>query len=246
MRWSTSPTYVTFDRGRPLHVFDAKKVQGNAGRAPRAHGERLLALDGKTYAFTRQRDVRDRRRQRRRIHRRHHGRRAFRLRRDHHRRADRIGAVGSDQHRATGRKLGIVTDARYRFERGVDPAFTLPGSELATKLVMDLCGGEPSRQSSLAGASPTPAHHQLPALRDEAADRPRGLDDREQIAHPGSLGFTSPATGRCREGRVDPPPGAPTSKARPTSSRKIVRIAGVDGSRSADRGVQGAEAGADA
>ena len=42
----------------------------------------------------------------------------------------------------TGRKLGINSDARYRFERGVDPAFMLPGLELATKMVLDLCGGD--------------------------------------------------------------------------------------------------------
>ena len=45
----------------------------------------------------------------------------------------------------TGRKLGIVTDARYRFERGVDPDFCVPGCDLATGLVLELCGGEPSR-----------------------------------------------------------------------------------------------------
>ena len=44
----------------------------------------------------------------------------------------------------TGRGLGIVTDARYRFERGVDPAFCVPGAELATHLVMEFCGGEAS------------------------------------------------------------------------------------------------------
>ena len=44
----------------------------------------------------------------------------------------------------TGRKLGIITDARYRFERGVDPAFMVPGLELATRMVLDLCGGEPT------------------------------------------------------------------------------------------------------
>ena len=44
----------------------------------------------------------------------------------------------------TGRKLGINSDARYRFERGVDPAFMLPGLELATRMVLDLCGGTPS------------------------------------------------------------------------------------------------------
>ena len=45
----------------------------------------------------------------------------------------------------TGRKLGIVTDARYRFERGVDPDFCVPGAELATRMVLDFCGGEPSQ-----------------------------------------------------------------------------------------------------
>jgi phenylalanyl-tRNA synthetase beta chain len=44
----------------------------------------------------------------------------------------------------TGRKLGINSDARYRFERGVDPNFMVPGLELATAMVLDLCGGEPS------------------------------------------------------------------------------------------------------
>ena len=44
----------------------------------------------------------------------------------------------------TGRKLGINSDARYRFERGVDPAFMVPGLEMATRLVMELCGGSPS------------------------------------------------------------------------------------------------------
>ena len=53
----------------------------------------------------------------------------------------------------TGRKTGITSDARYRFERGVDPAFVVPGMEMATQLVLDLCGGEPS-EIELAGAIP--------------------------------------------------------------------------------------------
>jgi phenylalanyl-tRNA synthetase beta chain len=52
----------------------------------------------------------------------------------------------------TGRKLGINSDARYRFERGVDPAFMLPGLELATHLVTDLCGGAPSEVTVAGGA----------------------------------------------------------------------------------------------
>src|SRR5262249_56673184 len=55
----------------------------------------------------------------------------------------------------TGRKLGINSDARYRFERGVDPAFMVPGLELATHMVMDLCGGTPSAVT-VAGSAAIP------------------------------------------------------------------------------------------
>ena len=52
----------------------------------------------------------------------------------------------------SGRKLGIHSDARYRFERGVDPSFMLPGLDLATKLVMEICGGTPS-EATVVGES---------------------------------------------------------------------------------------------
>src|SRR5690606_14882516 len=45
---------------------------------------------------------------------------------------------------ATGRALKVTSDARYRFERGADPAFTLPGLDMATQMILDLCGGEAS------------------------------------------------------------------------------------------------------
>src|SRR5207248_1507790 len=54
---------------------------------------------------------------------------------------------------ATGRRLEIVSDARYRFERGIDPAFVGPGLEVATRLILELCGGEPS-ELVVAGAAP--------------------------------------------------------------------------------------------
>ena len=54
---------------------------------------------------------------------------------------------------ATGRRLEIVSDARYRFERGIDPAFVGPGLEIATRLILELCGGEPS-EIVRAGAEP--------------------------------------------------------------------------------------------
>jgi phenylalanyl-tRNA synthetase beta chain len=57
---------------------------------------------------------------------------------------------------ATGRKLQLQTDARYRFERGVDPEFTQPGIEIATRLIIEICGGEPSAVS-VSGAPPKEA-----------------------------------------------------------------------------------------
>lgn len=135
--------FITFDRGRPLHVFDAAKVRGNLIVRRARPGEQLTALDGRTYALDETMCVI----------------------------ADEAGpeslagiiggeATGCSQATTdvliesalweplniaqTGRKLGIDSDARYRFERGVDPAFLVPGLELATKLVLDLCGGTPS------------------------------------------------------------------------------------------------------
>ena len=91
--------YITFDRGRPLHVFDFAKVAGDLTVRRARTGESVLALDGKTYALDEtmvaiadangvEFDRRD------------HGRRTFRLRRDDARRADRKRAVGPDDDRA--------------------------------------------------------------------------------------------------------------------------------------------------
>ena len=91
--------FLTFDRGRPLHVFDAAKVHGNLTVRRAKAGESLLALDGRTYQLDESICViADEKRGR--VALRHHGRRGDRLLRDDHRRADRVGAVGAAQHRA--------------------------------------------------------------------------------------------------------------------------------------------------
>jgi phenylalanyl-tRNA synthetase beta chain len=134
---------ITFDRGRPLHVFDAAKVHGNLTVRRARPGESLLALDGKTYALDETMCVIA----------------------DEKAVESLAGIMGGEATGCsatttdvliesalwdplnvalTGRRLGINSDARYRFERGVDPAFMVPGLELATKMVMDLCGGTPS------------------------------------------------------------------------------------------------------
>jgi phenylalanyl-tRNA synthetase beta chain len=135
--------FITFDRGRPLHVFDAAKVNGNIKVRRAKNGETLLALDGKTYTLDQ----------------------AICVIADEKGVESLAGIMGGEATGCsetttdvliesalwdelniaqTGRKLGINSDARYRFERGVDPNFMLPGLELATQMVLDLCGGTPS------------------------------------------------------------------------------------------------------
>ena len=135
--------FITFDRGRPLHVFDAAKVHGNLTVRRARAGESLLALDGKRYGLDASMCVIA------------DGRGVESL----------SGIMGGEETGCTdatadvliesalwdapniaqtGRKLGVTSDARYRFERGVDPAFMLPGLELATTMVLELCGGDAS------------------------------------------------------------------------------------------------------
>ena len=135
--------FMTYDRARPLHVFDAAKVRGSLMVRHAQDGETLLALDGKTYKLDNNVCVIA----------------------DQEGVESLSGIMGGEKTGCseattdvliesalwnpaniaqTGRKIGINSDARYRFERGVDPAFTLPGLELATKMVIELCGGTPS------------------------------------------------------------------------------------------------------
>jgi phenylalanyl-tRNA synthetase beta chain len=124
-------------------VFDAKKVKGHLVVRRAREGDALLALDGRTYALDgRMCVIAD-----------DNGVESL---------AGIMGgeASGCDESTTdvliesalwneiniaqTGRKLGINSDARYRFERGVDPAFMVPGLELATRMVMEICGGSAS------------------------------------------------------------------------------------------------------
>ncbi len=136
--------FLTFDRSRPLHVFDAAKVKGDITVRRARDGETLLALDGRTYKLDD----------------------SICVIADEHGVESLAGIMGGEASGCSndtrdvliesalwneiniaqsGRKLGIHSDARYRFERGVDPAFMLPGLDLATKLVIDICGGSPSQ-----------------------------------------------------------------------------------------------------
>ena len=143
---------LSLDRGRPLHVFDADKLSGGLQARLAKNGEQLLALDGKAYTLDGEMTV---------------------IADDAAARGI-AGVMGGEdtgcsdattnvfiesayfdpiRTARTGRRLGIVSDARYRFERGVDPEFVVPGLELATQLILEWCGGEPS-QVVVAGKTP--------------------------------------------------------------------------------------------
>jgi phenylalanyl-tRNA synthetase beta chain len=110
---------------------------------------------------------------------------------------------------ATGRALKINSDARYRFERGVDPAFTLPGLELATQMILDLCGGEASDVVQDGAPIDTTRSYRLNPARVVSLvgmDIPEATSARRWRR----LGFT--LNGRHGPAR----PGGPTSWARPT------------------------------
>ena len=135
--------FFTFDLNRPLHAFDAGKVRGGLRIHPARGGEELLALDGKSYTLD-----------------------AGQMLISDDQGPESLAGIMGGEHSgcteatvdvflesaywdpitvaATGRALRISSDARYRFERGVDPAFTIDGLELATRMVLDLCGGEAS------------------------------------------------------------------------------------------------------
>jgi phenylalanyl-tRNA synthetase beta chain len=135
--------YMTFDQGRPMHVFDAAKVKGDLTVRRALEGETVLALDQREYSLTPNTVV---------------------IADENG--VESIGGIMGGEHSGcdeattdvliesalwdpiniakSGRALGIITDARYRFERGVDPEYMIPGLDRTTELVLDLCGGTPA------------------------------------------------------------------------------------------------------
>jgi phenylalanyl-tRNA synthetase beta chain len=216
--------FITFDRGRPLHVFDAAKVKGNLTVRRARDGENLLALDGKTYALDK----------------------SVCVIADEKGVESLSGIMGGEETGCseqttdvliesalwnelniaqTGRKLGINSDARYRFERGVDPAFMLPGLELATRMVLDLCGGEASE--IVVAGDPTPKEKvidfpvsELPRLTGLKLPFP----DARRVLE--KLGFF--AAGQGEKVKVAVPSWRPDIDGKADIVEEIVRIVGVD------------------
>jgi phenylalanyl-tRNA synthetase beta chain len=215
--------FITFDRGRPLHVFDGGKVQGDLAVRRARTGESLPALDGKTYMLDDSMCVIA----------------------DARGVESLAGIMGGEATGCsasttdvliesalwdplniaqTGRKLGINSDARYRFERGVDPEFMLPGLELATEMVLDLCGGTPS-EITLAGDPHAP--QRVIDFRSGEVKRLTGMDvpaaDMRRVLE--KLGFASAGEDILK---VTVPSWRPDVEGKADLVEEVVRIVGVD------------------
>ena len=218
--------YVTIDLGRPLHVFDAAKLSGDTLTMRRARAdEELAALNGKTYALDGDMTVI----------------------------ADAggvhgIGGVMGGEPTgctetttemflecamfapvdvaATGRKLNLQSDARYRFERGLDATSADWGAEVAARLVLELCGGEVSHV--VRAGTPPPAAEPV-TLRHGRVARLAGVElapDRQlQILR--DLGF-EPVSTSAGEAALQPPPWRPDIHGEADLIEEIVRIHGLD------------------
>ncbi|QBR71575.1 phenylalanine--tRNA ligase subunit beta [Beijerinckiaceae bacterium] len=219
--------YLTFDRARPLHVFDANKVEGNIVVRRAREGETLVALDGRTYTLDPDVLVI----------------------------ADDSGveslagimggqASGCDESTTdvlieaalwdevniarSGRRLGINSDARYRFERGVDPAFCLPGLELATRLVIELCGGVASTPV-VAGKVPQPDKRVVFPWSEVKRLTGLDLETSEMAGILEHLGFElANFAGNSDEVVVKVPSFRPDIEGKADLVEEIVRIAGLE------------------
>lgn len=145
--------YVLMAMGQPLHAFDAATLEGGIVVRPARDGETLEALDEQTYTLTPD-DL---------------------VIADHAKAVALGGVMGGEATgvaetttevwleaawfepaviRRSSRRLGIVSDSSYRFERGVDPLQTIAASEWATRLILELAGGTAEEVTWVAGQAP--------------------------------------------------------------------------------------------
>ncbi len=217
--------FFTLDINRPLHVFDAGKLKGDLVLKPAKGGEVFSALNNKAYTMAG----------------------GETLICDGTGEPVSMGGLmggtttgcGPDTTEMflevalfdpirvamTGRHHQILSDARYRFERGLDPAAVIDGMEAATKLILELCGGECS-EPVVTGA--VPEWKRSYTLRPERCATLGGLDvpKAEQARILGALGFTVADKGNASE--VSPPAWRADVHGEADLVEEVIRIIGYD------------------
>ena len=219
--------FITYAYNRPLHVFDADKLRGGIQARLARPGEKLLALDGKEYELDETMTVIA----------------------DDERAVGIAGIIGGEETGCTeettnvflevayfdpipvaitGRRLNVMSDARYRFERGVDPAFLPKGAELATQLILKLCGGEASEIVEAGDPATPPVEERTFPLRGDRVKTLGGLDvaPERQRRILEALGFVVTET----EGGFSAvaPTWRPDIKGEADLVEEVVRIVGLD------------------
>jgi phenylalanyl-tRNA synthetase beta chain len=214
---------VTFDLNRPLHVFDARKIAGDLVMRQAREGEQILALDGKTYTLdpsvaviADSKGV--------------HGIGGVMGGEDTGVREDTIEIFLEAAYfqpiaiAATGRKLGILSDARYRNERGIDPESCWWGAEVATRLILELCGGE---TSEVVSSGVMPQWQRSYTLRPDRVKTLTAIDvpAAETAAILGKLGFTVEGSGPLK---AAVPPWRPDIVGEADLVEEVTRVWGFD------------------
>lgn len=216
--------YVSYDRCRPLHVYDVAKLSGAVRARLGKAGEEFIALDGKTYKVDDEMCVI----------------------------ADDEGVLGLggvmggeasgsteettdvlvesayfDPIRTamTGRKANIISDARFRFERGIDPQSIELGLDMASELILEICGGEPS-EITIAGKPPKaakPITFNMDEVRRLTGVKFKDTEIKQTLK---KLGFE--IEGKGEKVKVAIPSWRPDVSQSADLVEEVIRIAGVD------------------
>ena len=220
--------YISFDRGRPLHVYDADKLSGDVEARLGTDKDQFLALDGKEYGKA-------------------NGELQGTCLIADEKNALGLGGIlgGEDsgstdttknvliesayfdpiQIAVTGRKLAIISDSRYRFERGIDPQSVECGVNLATKMILDLCGGSPSE--IIKAGTPPDGTKEIP-FDPQRVTRLTGvaLTDKDVTKTLNDLGFK--VSGKGDKVKVTAPSWRPDIDGPADLVEEVIRIVGLD------------------
>ena len=211
--------FFTFDSNRPLHVFDADKLSGNLRVHKLTKPTEFIGLDEKKYYLS-------------------EGMVVISDDKEIVSIAGIMGGLNSGctdttqnvfleaaiwnnvQIAKTGRVLKINSDARYRNERGIDPGFNNEAIELASKMIVELCGGEPSIVTSAGKVESKARSYKLDLNR---VNTLVGMDvsEGEQLRILGELGF------EVNQGRAFPPTWRPDILGEADLVEEIVRVSSL-------------------
>ncbi len=218
--------YSAYDRGRPLHVYDADKLKGVIHARLAKAGEKLVALNDETYDMDE----------------------AICVIADDNGVLGMGGIVGGVEtgcteettnvfiesawfdpiHIAmTGRKLQLSTDARYRFERGVDPLSVKSGLDQATQMALEICGGT-ATEITMAGEEPVRGLViDFPAAKEVRRLTGKDVGEDEVVRILSDLGFGCTAKDNGIYA-VDVPSWRPDINGSADLVEEVVRIIGID------------------